>query len=171
MPFAAALHGSLRWADAGDRGDVRQPAVPERRGDVFRRLIRSLPTRHGVIGVATCDKGLPAMMMALAGMHDLPARLVPGGVTLPAGGRRRRGEGADDRSAVVARARDAGRGGGDGLPRLRVAGRRMPVPRYGGDVAGGWRGVGHVAGHSALAPTGHPIWFDMARRSARAIWH
>ena len=49
---------------------------------VFRRLIRSLPTRSGVIGVATCDKGLPAMMMALAAMHDLPCVLVPGGVTL-----------------------------------------------------------------------------------------
>ena len=34
---------------------------------IFRRLIRSLPTRRGVLGVATCDKGLPAMMMALAG--------------------------------------------------------------------------------------------------------
>ena len=50
---------------------------------VFRRLIRSLPTRAGVLGVATCDKGLPAMMMALASMHDLPGVLVPGGVTLP----------------------------------------------------------------------------------------
>src|SRR6266852_1996017 len=49
---------------------------------VFRRLIRSLPTRRGVIGVATCDKGLPAMMMALAGMPELPCVLVPGGVTL-----------------------------------------------------------------------------------------
>src|ERR1051326_8557412 len=29
---------------------------------VLRRLIRSLPTRKGVLGVATCDKGLPAMM-------------------------------------------------------------------------------------------------------------
>jgi xylonate dehydratase len=63
---------------------------------VFRRLIRSLPTRRGVLGVATCDKGLPAMMMALAGMRDLPAVLVPGGVTLPpASGRRRRRQGAD----------------------------------------------------------------------------
>ena len=40
---------------------------------VFRRLIRSLPTRRGVIGVATCDKGLPAMMLALAGARR-PAR-------------------------------------------------------------------------------------------------
>src|SRR3712207_9166138 len=50
---------------------------------VFRRLIRSLPTRKGVLGVATCDKGLPAMLIALASMHDLPCVLVPGGVTLP----------------------------------------------------------------------------------------
>ena len=50
---------------------------------VFRRLIRSLPRRHGVLGIATCDKGLPAMLMALAGMHDLPCVVVPGGVTLP----------------------------------------------------------------------------------------
>src|SRR4029453_18601846 len=51
---------------------------------VLRRLIRSLPTRKAVIGVATCDKGLPAMMMALAGTPDLPTVLIPGGVTLPA---------------------------------------------------------------------------------------
>ena len=50
---------------------------------VLRRLIRSLPTRRGVLGVATCDKGLPAMMIALAGMHELPSVIVPGGVTLP----------------------------------------------------------------------------------------
>src|SRR6266481_4370499 len=50
---------------------------------IFRRLIRSLPQRAGVIGVATCDKGLPAMMMALAGIKNLPSVLVPGGVTLP----------------------------------------------------------------------------------------
>ena len=57
----------------------------------FRRLIRSLPTRQGVLGVATCDKGLPAMMMALAGTPNLPTVLVPGGVTLPP----ERGEDAD----------------------------------------------------------------------------
>ena len=50
---------------------------------VMRRLIRSLPRRKGVIGIATCDKGLPAMMMALAGCGDLANVLVPGGVTLP----------------------------------------------------------------------------------------
>src|SRR6185312_2358262 len=51
---------------------------------VFRRLARSLPLRSGVLGIATCDKGLPAMLMAIAGLHDLPGVVVPGGVTLPA---------------------------------------------------------------------------------------
>src|SRR5947207_4222656 len=50
---------------------------------LFRRLARSLPQRAGVLGIATCDKGLPAMMMALAGLHELPCVIVPGGVTLP----------------------------------------------------------------------------------------
>jgi xylonate dehydratase len=49
---------------------------------VLRRLMRSLPTGKGVMGVATCDKGLPAMMMALASSGRKPAVLVPGGVTL-----------------------------------------------------------------------------------------
>src|SRR5882762_7381265 len=50
---------------------------------IFRRLARSLPLRGGVLGIATCDKGLPAMMMAVAGLRDLPCVVVPGGVTLP----------------------------------------------------------------------------------------
>src|SRR5215471_8492746 len=50
---------------------------------IFRRLARSLPLRAGVLGVATCDKGLPAMLMAVAGLHGLPSVIVPGGVTLP----------------------------------------------------------------------------------------
>ena len=50
---------------------------------VYRQLIRSLPTREAVIGVATCDKGLPAMMLALAGSKDLPGIIIPGGVSLP----------------------------------------------------------------------------------------
>src|SRR5207247_139905 len=50
---------------------------------VLRRLIRSLPTRKGVLGGATCAKGLPAMMMALAAMHDLPSVLVPRVVAPP----------------------------------------------------------------------------------------
>ena len=88
---------------------------------VFRRLIRSLPTRRGVIGVATCDKGLPAMMMALAGTRDLPGVLVPGGVTLLP----EEGEDAGEVQSVGARYRpradDARR------PRFRTS--AAPAPR------------------------------------------
>src|SRR5258706_14082015 len=66
---------------------------------IFRRVIRSLPRREGVFGVATCDKGLPAMMMALAGVGDLPSVLVPGGVTLPP----EEGEDAGAVQTIVAR--------------------------------------------------------------------
>ena len=121
---------------------------------VLGRLIRSLPTRVGVIGVATCDKGLPAMMMALAGAHDLPGVIVPGGVTLPATD----GEDAGKVQTIGARfahgAALARGGGGDGLPRLRVARRRLPVPRHGRDLAGGRRGARPVGAARALAPVG-----------------
>ena len=93
------------------------------------------------MGIATCDKGLPAMMMALAGARDLPGIVVPGGVTLPAIG----GEDAGKVQTIGARFAhglitldDAA---DDGLPRVRHAGRRLPVPRHGGDVAGGRRGA------------------------------
>ena len=49
---------------------------------VMRRLARSLPTAEGVMGIATCDKSMPAMMMALAELRDMPTILIPGGVTL-----------------------------------------------------------------------------------------
>ena len=72
---AAAVHPVRR----GRHRPVRRPHAGHRRACstacrtattrrmVLRRLMRSLPTRAGVLGVATCDKGLPAMMMALAG--------------------------------------------------------------------------------------------------------
>ena len=113
---------------------------------VFRRLIRSLPTRSGVLGVATCDKGLPAMMMALAAMHDLPCVLVPGGVTLLPD----EGEDAGRIQTIGARFahgqithRTSRR---TRLPRLRVAWRRLPVSGNCRDGASGRRGARDVAG-------------------------
>jgi putative YjhG/YagF family dehydratase len=135
---------------------------------VFRRLIRSLPTRRAVIGFATCDKGLPAMMMALAGTRDLPAVLVPGGVALlPAGG--------ED----TARVQTIGVRFAHGRITLEEAARAgcSACASPGGGcqflgTAATSQVVGEALGmsltHSALAPSGHPIWLDMARRSARA---
>jgi xylonate dehydratase len=136
---------------------------------IFRRLIRSLPTRAGVLGVATCDKGLPAMMMALAGMGDLPAVLVPGGVTLPAqagedagrvqtiGVRFAHGELTLEQAAELG-CRACGSPGG-GCQFLGTAATSQVV----GEA------LGLSIGHSALAPSGQAIWLDMATRSARAL--
>jgi putative YjhG/YagF family dehydratase len=136
---------------------------------VLRRLIRSLPTRRGVLGVATCDKGLPAMMMALAGMHDLPCALVPGGVTLPPTA----GEDAGKVQSIGARFAH----GQITLEEAAEAGCRACASPGGGCQFLGTAATSQVVGealgltlpHSALAPSGQPIWLDMARRSARAV--
>jgi putative YjhG/YagF family dehydratase len=136
---------------------------------VFRRLIRSLPTRRGVVGIATCDKGLPAMMMALAAMRDLPSVLVPGGVTLlPAegedaaaiqsiGARYSHGELTLEQAADLGCRACASPGGGCQF--LGTAATSQVVAEA----------LGMALGHAALAPSGHAIWLDMARRSARAL--
>ncbi|MFM1770815.1 MAG: hypothetical protein RJA22_3344 [Verrucomicrobiota bacterium] len=136
---------------------------------VFRRLIRSLPLRAGVLGVATCDKGLPAMMMALAGTPDLPSVLVPGGVTLPP----EQGEDAGKIQTIGARY-------AHGLISLSEAaelGCRACASPGGGCQFLGTAATSQVVGealglslpHSALAPSGQPIWTDMAVRSAAAL--
>jgi putative YjhG/YagF family dehydratase len=138
---------------------------------VLRRLIRSLPTRHGVLGVATCDKGLPAMMMALAAMHELACVLVPGGVTLPPtdgedagkvqtiGARFAHGELTLQEAADLGCRACASPGGGCQF--LGTAATAQVVAEA----------LGLALPHSALAPSGQPIWLDAARRSARALAH
>src|SRR5579871_2421494 len=84
IPFAAYCSDPCDGRTQGTTGMMDSLPYRNDAALVFRRLIRSLPVRTGVMGVATCDKGLPAMMMALAGTPDLPCVLVPGGVTLPA---------------------------------------------------------------------------------------
>ncbi len=136
---------------------------------VLRRLIRSLPTRSAVLGVATCDKGLPAMMMALASMRDLPSVLVPGGVTLLA-------EDGED-TAIVQSLGTRFAHGVITLEQASEAGCRACGSPGGGCQFLGTAATSQVVGealgmslpHSALAPSGHPIWLDMARHSARAV--
>ena len=83
VPFAGYVTDPCDGRTQGTVGMMDSLPYRNDAAMVLRRLIRSLPTRKGVLGVATCDKGLPAMMMALAAMRDLPCVLVPGGVTLP----------------------------------------------------------------------------------------
>src|ERR1017187_3060168 len=81
-PFAGMVSDPCDGRTQGTAGMMDSLPYRNDAAIVFRRLIRSLPTSKGVIGIATCDKGLPAMMMALASSGSKPSVLVPGGVTL-----------------------------------------------------------------------------------------
>src|SRR5205807_4919013 len=119
-------------------------------------------------GVATCDKGLPAMMMALASVHDMPAVLMPGGVMLATT------DGEDTGKVQTIGARFAH--GQLTLEQAAEAGCRSCASPGGGCQFLGTAATSQVVGealgltlpHSALAPSGQPLWLDMARRSARA---
>jgi putative YjhG/YagF family dehydratase len=136
---------------------------------VLRRLVRSLPRRRGVMGIATCDKGLPAMMMALAGMKDLPTVLVPGGVMLPP-------ESGEDAGTV----QTLGARFSHGMISLEEAaelGCRACASPGGGCQFLGTAATAQVVAealglappHSALAPSGQPVWIEVAIRAARLL--
>src|ERR1043166_7335888 len=169
VPFAAYCTDPCDGRTQGTTGMFDSLPYRNDAASVFRRLIRSLPTRRGVIGGATCDKGLPAMMLALAAMHDLPCVLVPGGVTLPPtegedagkvqsiGARFAHGEITLEQAADLG-CRACGSPGG-GCQFLGTAATSQVVAEA----------LGLALPHAALAPSGQPIWLDMARRSARAL--
>ena len=73
IPFAGACTDPCDGRTQGTAGMLDSLPYRNDAAMVLRRLMRSLPTRRGVIGVATCDKGLPAMMMALASSRRTPA--------------------------------------------------------------------------------------------------
>jgi len=168
IPFAAYCTDPCDGRTQGTPGMYDSLPYRNDAATVFRRQIRSLPTRSGVIGVATCDKGLPAMMMALAGTPTLPCVLIPGGTTLLA----EQGEDAGRVQSVGARfahneisLEDAAEflcracaSPGGGCQFLGTAATSQVV----GEA------LGMSLTHTALAPSGQPVWLDMARRSARA---
>nr|MBA3944900.1 YjhG/YagF family D-xylonate dehydratase [Herpetosiphonaceae bacterium] len=171
IPFAGYCTDPCDGRSQGTTGMFDSLPYRNDAAQVFRRLIRSLPTRHGVLGVATCDKGLPAMLMALAGTPDLPTVLVPGGVTLPP----TIGEDAGTVQSIGARfahgeisLREAAELGcracatpGGGCQFLGTAASSQVVAEA----------LGLTLPHAALAPSGQPIWLQMARDSARALLH
>jgi putative YjhG/YagF family dehydratase len=169
LPFAGYCSDPCDGRTQGTVGMYDSLAYRNDAAIVLRRLIRSLPTRKGVLGVATCDKGHPAMMMALAGVRDLPAILIPGGVTLPPAS----GEDA-------AKIQSLGTRYSHGLITLQEAaelGCRACATPGGGCQFLGTAATSQVVGealglslpHSALAPSGQPIWLDVARRSVAAL--
>ncbi len=170
IPFAGACTDPCDGRTQGTVGMMDSLPYRNDAAMVFRRLIRSLPTRSGVLGVATCDKGLPAMMMALAGAGQLPGVLVPGGVMLA-------GEpGTEDTGKVqTIGARFAH--GEITLEQAAEAGCHACASPGGGCQFLGTAATSQVVGealglalaHSALSPSGQPVWLDLARRSARAL--
>src|ERR1039457_1361264 len=86
IPFAGCCSDPCDGRTQGTTGMFDSLPYRNDAAIIFRRLARSLPQRRGVLGIATCDKGLPAMLKAIAGLRDLPGVIVPGGVTLPAAG-------------------------------------------------------------------------------------
>jgi putative YjhG/YagF family dehydratase len=169
IPFAGYVSDPCDGRTQGTSGMMDSLAYRNDAAIVLRRLIRSLPTRRGVMGVATCDKGLPAMLIALASQRTLPCILAPGGVTLLP----EKGEDAGKIQSVGARfahglisleeaielSCHACASPGGGCQFLGTAATSQVVAEA----------LGLTVTHAALAPSGQPIWLEMAQRSARAL--
>lgn len=169
IPFAGFVSDPCDGRTQGTPGMMDSLAYRNDAAIVLRRLIRSLPTRKGVLGIATCDKGLPAMMMALAAQKSLPCVIVPGGVTL-----------LPEKGEDAGKIQSLGSRFAHGLISLEEAsdfGCRACASPGGGCQFLGTAATSQVVAealglaitHSALAPSGQAIWLDMARRSARAL--
>lgn len=169
IPFAGFCSDPCDGRTQGTVGMFDSLAYRNDAAIVFRRLVRSLPTAKGVVGVATCDKGLPAMMMALAGIKNLPAILVPGGVTLLSqdaedlgkiqsiGSRYAQGEiGLEEAAELGCKACGTPGGGCQFLGTAATA-----------QVVG--EALGLTLPHAALSPSGAEIWLDLAARSGAAV--
>ena len=171
IPFAGFVSDPCDGRSQGTTGMFDSLPYRNDAAMVLRRLIRSLPLRSAVLGVGTCDKGLPAMMIALAGMTGLPGVIVPGGVTLPPtsgedagkiqtiGARYTNGELTLEEAADLGCRACATPGGGCQF--LGTAGTAQVVAEA----------LGMTVPHAALAPSGQPVWEEMARQSARAALH
>ena len=169
LPFAAYVSDPCDGRSQGTTAMMDSLAYRNDAAVVLKRLIRSLPHRKGVIGVATCDKGLPAMMLALAGQKNLPSIIVPGGVTLPPtdgedagkaqaiGARFAHGE-IDLKYAAEVGCKACGSPGG-GCQFFGTAATAQAVAEA----------LGMSLPHSALSPSGQEIWKEIAVQSARAV--
>ena len=169
IPFAAYCSDPCDGRSQGTEGMFDSLPYRNDAAIVLRRLVRSLPTRRGVMGVGTCDKGLPAILIALAGTPDLPVIAVPGGVTLPP-------EEGEDAGKIQSAGSRLARGE-MAIADFQELGCRACASPGGGcqflGTAATTQVVGEALGlslpHSALAPSGEAVWRDMAVRSARAL--
>jgi len=169
IPFAGACTDPCDGRSQGTAGMLDSLPFRNDAAIVLRRLMRSLPTGKGVVGIATCDKGLPAMMMALASSRKLPSILVPGGVTLlpesgeDAGKVQTIGARFSQQQITMEYAAEVGcracASPGGGCQFLGTAATAQVVAEA----------LGMALPHTALAPSGQAVWLDSARRAGRAI--
>lgn len=169
LPFAAFCSDPCDGRTQGTVGMFDSLPYRNDAAITMRRLIRSLPERKGVLGVATCDKGLPAMMMAVAGCSHLPSVVVPGGVTLPAKNSEDAGKvqtlGARFAHQLVTLEYAAEMGckacgsPGGGCQFLGTAATSQVVAEA----------LGLTVPHAGLCPSGEQAWTDVAKRSALAL--
>lgn len=169
VPYAAHVTDPCDGRTQGTTGMFDSLPYRNDAAIVLRRLWRSQPTTQAVLGLAACDKGLPAMMMALASMHDIPTVIVPGGSTLQAiegedngtvqtiGARYARGEMSLEKAALEGCRACASAGGGCQF--LGTAGTSQVIAE----------GLGMALPHTALAPSSTQIWEEIGAQSARAV--
>ncbi len=169
VPFAAHVSDPCDGRSQGTPAMFESLAYRNDASLVMRRLARSLPTARSFMGVATCDKSLPAMMMTLASLGDMPTILVPGGVTL-----------SPEEGEDAGKAQSVGIRYAHGEVSLEEASRTLcnTCASPGGGcqflgTAATSQVVGEALGlslpHSALSPSGEPVWLELGIRSARAL--
>ncbi len=165
------LFRSVRRAHAGHGRHVRQPALSQRCGD------RVSPA-DSLAADAARRAGRGHLRQGVAGHDAGPGRHARFAVRA---GSRRRDAAADASAKTPARSNRS-------VPAMPTARSRWTKrPRLGchacASPGGGCQFLGTAATsqvvgealglslpHCALAPSGQPIWLDMARRSARALW-
>ena len=169
IPFAAHVSDPCDGRSQGTTAMFDSLAYRNDASMVMRRLARSLPTADGIMGIATCDKSMPAMMMALAEMKNLPIILVPGGVTLSPS------DGEDAGSAQSVGIRYA-QGVLEKEKAEQILCRTCATPGGGCQFLGTAatsQVIGEALGislpHSALSPSGYPVWLELGKRSALAL--
>ena len=171
LPFSAYCSDPCDGRSMGTPGMFDSLPYRNDAAKVFRRIARSLPTAKAIVGIASCDKGLPAMMMALAGMKKVPSIIVPGGSTLAPFN----GEDAGKIQSIGARfaqgeisleyAQDMGckacASPGGGCQFLGTAGTSQVIAES----------LGFSLTHSACTPSVTPAWYFNAERSAKALFN
>lgn len=173
LPFA--LYSS-DTCDGRTQGTIFANISLASRNIIYKSLatqLRGIPCAEAMVGIATCDKGLPAMTMLVASLcqypNAIPGIVVPGGVTLPP----EVGEDAGTIQSLGARFAK----GVINLQQAQDLGCKACATPGGGcqffGTAATAQAVAEAMGltltHAALAPSGFEIWSEIARNSARAV--